>query len=111
MVKAEQDIDLGGTQGRVDIVIMSDEPEKRVVGIEVKTVDASVKEGQLRAYLEGLCKEFEEHKVQMAYLTPFNRKRAGDVADSIRNVREFDEFVRCFPCASHVSWLDIADIS
>ena len=111
VVKAEQEINLGGTQGRVDIVIISEEPEKRVVGIEVKTVDASVKEGQLRAYLEGLCRKFEEHEVQMAYLTPFNRKRAGDVADSLRSVREFDEFVRRFPCARHVSWLDIADIS
>ena len=111
MVKVEQDIALGGTRGRVDIVIISDEPEKRVVGIEVKTVDASVKEGQLRAYREGLCKKFQKHEVQIAYLTPFNRKRAGDVADSIRSVREFDEFVRCFPCARHVSWLDIADIS
>ena len=96
---------------RVDIVIRSERPIKRVVGIEVKTVDASVEEGQLKAYLEGLRKKFPKHEVQIAYLTPFNRRRAGDVADCIRSVREFDEFhQKHLPYARHVSWLDIADI-
>ena len=96
--------------GRVDIVITSERPIKRVVGIEVKTVDASAQEGQLRAYLEGLCKKFPNHEKQIAYLTPFNRKRAGDVADSIKSIREFDHFLRDLPSARHVSWLDIAEI-
>lgn len=106
VVTAEEVIE----SGRVDIVIRSEKPARRVVGIEVKTVDASVHEGQLRAYLEGLCKKFPKHEVQVAYLTPFNRSRAGDVADSIRSVREFAEFHQNFPFARHVSWLDIAEI-
>lgn len=106
-VSAEEVIE----QGRVDIVIASDNPVKRVVGIEVKTVDASVHEGQLKGYLEGLRQKFPAHDVQIAYLTPFNRKRAGDVADSLRSVREFEEFLGCLTHARHVSWLDIAEIS
>lgn len=101
---------IGGGK-RVDVVIVSESPVRRVVGIEVKTAESSVKEGQMGEYLVGLCAKFPEHKVQMAYLTPFNKERAGEFADTFRSIREFNNFSKDFPSARHGSWLDIADIS
>lgn len=100
---------------RIDICIF-DESQGRLVGIEVKTTKASAETGQLEAYLEGLCTKYgygknDEDCVAIAYLTPFNRKRAGDNADSLPTVRIFDEFAKDFRNAVHISWLDIADIA
>ena len=94
--------------GRIDIV-MEDELNKRIVGIEVKTMDQSGKFGQLERYRDGL--ENPERELAIVYLTPFNRKRAGDAADSLRTVKIFDEFSSKFQQAQHVSWLDLADIT
>ena len=106
-VRAEQPLG----QRRVDICIISKEPQKRVVGIEVKTVAASAEEGQLEKYYEGLKsnKEFQGYDVQVSYLTPFNRERAGDGADA-PTVKEFGRFAENHLTAQHMSWLDIADI-
>lgn len=95
---------------RIDICIF-DELCGRVLGIEVKTTKASAEDGQLEAYLENLRKEYEEDLVAIAYLTPFNRERAGKNADLLPTVKIFDEFSRAFSNARHVSWLDIADIA
>lgn len=47
----------------------------------------------------------------MAYLTPFNQQRAGDKAQALPTVKEFDEFEKAWPAvARHVSWLDVAAI-
>lgn len=95
------------SNGRVDIVIRDDE-RRRIIGIEVKTVDASAEQGQLQRYLDGLREKYPINEVALAYLTPFNRARAGDAADSLASVREFDRFSSSHELARHVSWLDIA---
>ena len=97
-------------QGRIDIAIRCDSPERRMVGIEVKTTDSSVEPGQLARYWNGLSEKFPEHAIVIAYLTPFNRKWAPDKADDLATVREFDGFQANYPEARHISWLDIAAI-
>ena len=96
--------------GQIDICMRCVAPHQRVVGIEVKTVDASAHPGQLERYLDGLKRKYPESQVQIAYLTPFNRERAGEAADRLATVRLFDQFLRAFPQARHVSWLDVAGI-
>ena len=105
-IRAEQRVE----GGSVDICLRCLSPHERVVGIEVKTVDASATRGQLERYLKGLEKEYPEATVQMVYLTPFNRERAGSAAGSRRTIREFEEFSIRFPQARHISWLDVAAI-
>ena len=113
-----------GQEGSIDVVIRSDGPPKRVVGIEVKTREESTEEGQLERYYRGLKDKFgcQDADLAIAFLTPFNRRRAIDVADSLQTVRagdiaslptvqEFDRFKKAVPSARHVSWLDVADIS
>ena len=98
---------------RIDICIF-DELRGRVLGIEVKTTKASAEDGQLEAYLEGLRTEYDkndEDRLAIAYLTPFNRERAGHNADLLPTVKIFDEFSRKFRNVRHISWLDIADIA
>ena len=111
IVVAEEDV---SGQGRIDILIKCDSPERRVVGIEVKTTGSSATEGQLQRYHKGLTEKFSDHhEVAIAYLTPFNRQWAGDQADALPTVKEYDKF-RETDCtatpATHISWLDIAAI-
>lgn len=97
-------------RGQVDICIRCIAPKDWVLGIEVKTVDTSARPGQLEKYLDGLEKKYPQSEIQIAYLTPFNRERAGEAADRLRTIRVFEEFLKVFPNARHVSWLDIAEI-
>ena len=108
-IKVGSEVSLGKL-GRIDIV-MDDALNKRIVGIEVKTADQSGKFGQLERYRDGLENLYPEGELAIVYLTPFNRKRAGDAADSLRTVKIFDEFSSKFQQAQHVSWLDLADIT
>ena len=100
-----------GDGRRIDICIRSDHPDKRIIGIEVKTSDDSVEFGQLKGYLKGLQGRFPEYCVQVSYLTPFNRCRKDDAAQRLHAVEEFKEFQKVSLDAQHVSWLDVADIS
>ena len=97
--------------GRIDVCIRSDYPYQRILGIEIKTDDASAQRGQLGKYLKGLIKKFPEYDVQVSYLTPFNRKQAGEAADSLRAVQAFEEFAVNSPRSKHISWLDVATIT
>ena len=97
-------------QGRIDIAIRCDSPERRILGIEVKTTDSSVESGQLEQYWNGLAEKFPRHAIAIAYLTPFNRKWAMDKADDLATVREFDGFQAKYPDARDISWLDIAAV-
>ena len=106
-IKAEEGVP---GQGRIDIAIRCDSPERRIVGIEVKTTDSSATEGQLEKYRNGLNEKFPGYSVTIAYLTPFNRKWAADKADDLATVKEFDGFQANYPDARHISWLDIAAI-
>ena len=112
--KAEKDKkDTTGGQ-RIDISIHDNE-HRRLLGIEVKTTKASAKKGQLEGYLDGLSDKYEydkkdEDRIAITYLTPFNRKRAGDAADSLPTVEIFEKFQDIHKNARHISWLDIADI-
>ena len=99
MVIAEQT--LGGGR-RIDVCLRSELPHRRVLGIEVKTVAASAKSGQLEQYLGGLREEYPGYDVQVCYLTPFNRLRAGDASDSLETVRCFDAVCQTLTyCAAH----------
>ena len=98
-----------GDGRRIDIAIKCASPASRIVGIEVKTTDSSATAGQLEKYYDGLSKE-HGGQIAIAYLTPFNRQRAGDKADALPTVREFDEFRKIRSDARHISWLDIAAI-
>ena len=99
-------------QGRVDILIKSDSPNPRILGIEVKTTDASTTPGQLERYRCGLAKKFAEHEIAIVFLTPFTREWAPDKADALATVKEFKEFQGEHPGAKtkHISWLDVAAI-
>ena len=98
-------------QGRIDIAIKSDSPERRIVGIEVKTTDSSATPGQLERYRNGLAEKFPDHEIAIAYLTPFNKKWAHDTGEALPTVKEFDDFLKIHATARHISWLDIAAIS
>ena len=100
---------LGKGIGRIDLTLEDVEGE-RLLGVEVKTQMTSTTSGQLQHYREGLVRKYRNHTLAIAFLTPFNRKRAGDVADSLRSVREFEKFQKTFPHSTHLSWLDLADI-
>lgn len=99
---------------RIDICIL-DKVRNRLLGIEVKTTKTSAQGGQLESYLEGLCKKYhcdrnDRDRIAIAYLTPFNSRRAGDAVDSLPTVKLFREFSSNFANARHISWLDIAEI-
>ena len=97
---------------RVDITIF-DLDLSRCLGVEVKTTEASTTDGQLAAYQIGLgLKDWGELKhelvVRMAYLTPFNHQRSPERAAHSR--REFCSFSADHSEATHISWMDVADI-
>ena len=99
-----------GDGKRIDICIV-DSAARRVLGIEVKTTSASARPGQLEDYAQRLAKKHRESDIAIAYLTPFNRRRAPDEADALPTVRAFEQFEKAFNRARHVSWLDVADLS
>ena len=100
-----------GDGRRIDICIVDDTgPTKRVLGIEVKTSSASARSNQLEAYHQGLIERHPGADIAMAYLTPFNRQRAGDAADKFPTIAVFEEFAGKFEHARHLSWLDVAEI-
>ena len=102
--------DLGPERGRIDVCICTTNPD-RLLGVEVKTTDSSATPGQLRRYLQGLKEKRSGRAVAIAYLTPFNRERAGEFAALLPTVREHREFSEEFPGSRHVSWLDVASIA
>lgn len=96
---------------RIDMCIVDTAgPKGRVLGVEVKTSSASASAGQLEAYHKGLTKLHKSSDIAIAYLTPFNRQRAGKVASILPTVKIFDNFSKACKNARHVSWLDVADI-
>ena len=107
-IEAEEN--LGTERGRIDICIRSTCPA-RVLGIEVKTTDSSATKGQLCRYHLGLANIYPKHTIAIAYLTPFNSKRAGEFADQLPTVEEYKRFSSDFPESRHVSWLDVAEIA
>ena len=107
-VKTEQD---AGNGRRIDLCIQDDE-RRRILGIEVKTTSASVNAGQLEAYEQGLVHKNPGFDIAIAYLTPFNRKRAGKAGDSLNTVQLFQAFAKeSSRAGQHVSWLDVAELS
>ncbi len=95
---------------RIDITIR-DKTRSRIVGIEVKTSDASAEADQLRKYEQDLRSNNTGSKVAIAYLTPFSRERAGDKAGHLNAVQIFQEFKKFSgQNAKHVSWLDVAEL-
>ena len=100
-----------GAGRRIDICIVDNSGIKeRVLGIEVKTSSDSGLPGQLEAYQQGLAERYQGANIAIAYLTPFNRQRAGSLADGLPTTRVFEEFARSAENARHLSWLDISEI-
>ena len=87
-VKTEQD---AGNGRRIDLCIQ-DVEGRRILGIEVKTTSTSANAGQLEAYEQGLVHNNPSFDIVIAYLTPFNRKRAGEAADRLQTVQLFQAF-------------------
>lgn len=112
--RIEPEKDLGTEHGRIDLCIRdcSTSPA-RVLGVEVKTTDSSATDGQLHRYRQGLVATYPEqtHAIAVAYLTPFNRKRAGEFADQLPTIAEYETFASKCPESRHVSWLDVAEIA
>ena len=107
-VKTEQE---AGNRRRIDLSI-EDVEGGRILGIEVKTTSASATAGQLEAYEKGLVHKNPDCEIAIAYLTPFNRKRAGEAADRLRTVTMFQAFANeSSRAGQHVSWLDVAELS
>lgn len=105
-VVAEEDVI---DAGRVDVVIR-DEDRRRVLAIEAKTVEGSVRDDQLESYLNALQRKYPDDEIRIVYLTPFNRLRAGEMAGGLHSVRLLEVFREVHPDAVHMSWLDIADV-
>ena len=110
----EAEKDLGTEYGRIDVCIrdFSTRPAL-VLGVEVKTTDSSATKGQLCRYRQELAKTYSEqtHAIAVAYLTPFNEKRAGEFATQLPTVEEYKRFFCKYPDSRHVSWLDVAEIA
>ena len=112
--QAKAEVDLGKVDdahvGRIDLCIFASAPS-RVLGVEIKTTDSSVTERQLYRYHSGLVACYADHEVAVAYLTPFNKVRAGELAAQLRTVEEYSNFAKKFPESRHVSWLDVSEIA
>ena len=107
-VKTELD---AGNGRRIDLCIQDDE-RFRILGIEVKTTCTSRNSGQLEAYEQGLVNNNPNFDIAIAYLTPFNRERAGEHGDMLGTVQLFRAYAKASSRAGqHVSWLDVAGLS
>lgn len=84
--------------------------DARILGVEVKTREASTTPGQLARYREGLQGRYPRHQLALAYLTPFNSERAGDAVPVLPSVLEFRSLASTFPNSRHLSWLDLAEV-
>lgn len=110
--------DILGEGRRIDITIV-DESSARVLGIEVKTTDRSVKPGQLETYYGLLNNKYPSKQVSIAFLTPFNEGSVKEIgrdsneASRLPSVDEYREQCRFIPPhrAVHVSWQQIANIN
>ena len=99
-------------EGRKIDILIEDTGTNRAVGIEVKTTSASAEPRQLEGYYRDLKKKnFAD--MAIAYLTPFNQERAGDLAAALSTTIRFKEFEDCYSdaFARHVSWLEVAEIN
>ena len=108
-VEAERGV---GDGKRIDLAI-TDAAQGLVLGIEVKTKSVSARPGQLEEYERRLVRaqKGRNRKVAIAFLTPFNRMRAGAMAESLPTVRLFEQFAKTSSgAARHVSWLDVAEL-
>ena len=97
-----------GITARIDVTLR--DGDSRILGVEVKTREASTTAGQLERYRKGLEERDAGLEIAIAYLTPFNSQRAGDAASSLPSVGEFRQFAKTFPHSRHLSWLDLAEV-
>ena len=98
---------------RIDILIR-DSQGKRVMGIEVKTSESSMEEGQLDLYRSLLLEEYPDHKIWIVYLTPFNavnppRDSEGNEQNS-KCSNEFTKFQKGYSSSSHLSWTEVSQL-
>ena len=109
-IRAEDVIPTGqaGRTARIDLTLR--DGDSRILGIEVKTREASTTAGQLERYRKGLEEQYAGLEIAIAYLTPFTSQRAGDAASVLPSVVEFGNFAETFPNSRHLSWLDLAEV-
>lgn len=93
--------------GRIDITI-GDPESGSIIGIEIKTSEASSTKGQLSRYQSGLESCNPDTVVRIVYLTPFNRAYSPDRAS--RSIAEFESFSSTHPEARHLSWLQVSSL-
>ena len=118
-VEAEKALPCGR---RIDLLV-HDRTNRRAVGIEVKTVDASAEMAQLAQYWQDLRDHLRDvpdrpQSIALAYLTPF--KDASPAGYEPKTVQAFSRFMKSLDVeygwqfaqthAKHVSWLDVAAI-
>jgi hypothetical protein len=94
---------------RIDLTIRFGEA---VIGIEVKTADASVneKDGQLNSYWAGLGEKYQGKQLSLLYITPFNRDNCPSEISNrrIRAIIEFERFSSDHPAQGrHLNWEQI----
>ena len=86
-----------------------------LVGIEVKTTDASSTSGQLTRYFEQLqlIERYQGLELFIIYLTPFNRTNISEeiFPRQVKSIREFDDFeARHTGRGVHLNWHDVSDL-
>jgi len=94
---------------RVDIVV-SDSSSGRLIAVEAKTTDSSVKPGQLDDYLTRLKAKYPGHKIWITYLTPFNTNNKPKGSRGQEAIKEFQRFNRDYAPSSHLSWVEVAGL-
>jgi hypothetical protein len=100
--------DVGVFSGeRIDIVASDDSRPTHSVSAELKLFESSVRVGQLDTYARSPLAGS-----RMVFITPFNRARFPEVADTSLAVREFEAFAARHPerMPLHLSLLDVVEL-
>jgi hypothetical protein len=99
---------------RIDVTLVG---PGGLVGIEVKTTDASATSGQMARYYDQLVererRQNSHRPVHLVYVTPFTAMREADAVSVQRlaTVREYERFVSGRPgSATHASWSDVVNL-
>ena len=112
LVKVHSEDLLSGNK-RIDITI--EFPMKALIGIEVKTSDASTTSGQLNDYWERLHakKEYIHLDQFMVYITPFSATNlpSPEARERVHAIKEFEQFQSAHPeCGSHANWTEVSGL-
>lgn len=96
---------------RIDLTIK--EPKsKNIIGIEVKTSDASVSHNQLSIYHDNMIRKYSDYNILIVFLTPFNKQNLPhDISpEEIHAINEFSSFHKNIENSIHINWDDVVDL-